>query len=90
MKFFDNLFHLRNDNYFGVSGLNAELSCVYVYNAFFAVLFPERTADKRYARQKFRKHSRAHIFYQNTVRSYIQRYSRKRIFPELYGTGQQV
>ena len=34
MKFFDNLFHLRDDNYFGVSGLNAELSCVYVYNAF--------------------------------------------------------
>ena len=34
MKFFDNLFHLSDDNYFGVSGLNTELSCIYIYNAF--------------------------------------------------------
>ena len=34
MKFFDNLFHMVDNNYYGVSGLNTELSCVYIYNAF--------------------------------------------------------
>ena len=34
MSFFDNLFNIREDNYYGVSGLNNELSCIYIYNAF--------------------------------------------------------
>ena len=34
MKFFDNLFEVKDNNYYGVSGLNAEVSCIYVYNAF--------------------------------------------------------
>ena len=34
MKFFDNLFDIKNDNYYGVSGLNSEASAIYVYNAF--------------------------------------------------------
>ena len=34
MNFFDNLFNIREDNYYGVSGLNNELSCIYIYNAF--------------------------------------------------------
>lgn len=34
MKFFDNLFNISDNNYYGVSGLNAELSAIYVYNAF--------------------------------------------------------
>ena len=34
MKFFDQLFKMNDDNYYGVSGLNTELSCIYVYNAF--------------------------------------------------------
>ena len=34
MKFFDKLFEIKDNNYYGVSGLNAEVSCIYVYNAF--------------------------------------------------------
>lgn len=34
MKFFDSLFNIREDNYYGVSGLNTEASCIYVYNSF--------------------------------------------------------
>ena len=34
MKFFDNLFNIREDNYYGVSGLNIETSALYVYNSF--------------------------------------------------------
>ena len=34
MKFFDCLFQMDSNNYYGVSGLNAELSCIYVYDAF--------------------------------------------------------
>ena len=34
MMFFDKIFKVKDDNYYGVSGLNSELSCVYVYNAF--------------------------------------------------------
>jgi len=34
MNFFDNLFKIRDNNYYGVSGLNPELSAVYIYNSF--------------------------------------------------------
>ncbi|MBR3161390.1 MAG: transcription-repair coupling factor [Bacilli bacterium] len=34
MMLFDSLFKIRDDNYYGVSGLNSELSMIYVYNAF--------------------------------------------------------
>ena len=34
MKFFDSLFNIREDNYYGVSGLNIETSALYVYNSF--------------------------------------------------------
>ena len=34
MNIFDNIFNISDDDYYGVSGLNTELSCVYVYNAF--------------------------------------------------------
>lgn len=34
MKFFDGLFQIDDNNYYGVSGLNAETSCIYVYDAF--------------------------------------------------------
>ena len=34
MKFFDNLFDINDNNYYGVSGLNSELSAIYVYDAF--------------------------------------------------------
>ena len=36
MKFFDHLFKVSDNNYYGVSGLNSELSCIYVYNSFLA------------------------------------------------------
>ena len=32
MKFFDTLFDVKEDDYYGVSGLNSELNCIYVYN----------------------------------------------------------
>ena len=32
MKFFDTLFEVKDDSYYGVSGLNSELNCIYVYN----------------------------------------------------------
>ena len=32
---FDNFFKIRDGNYFGVTGLNSELSMIYVYNTFF-------------------------------------------------------
>ena len=34
MKFFDNLFSIKDDNYYGVSGLNSELSSIYIYETF--------------------------------------------------------
>ena len=34
MKFFDNLFQIEDNNYYGVSGLNPELNAIYVYNSF--------------------------------------------------------
>ena len=34
MKFFDNLFDIKKDNYYGVTGLNIELDCIYIYNSF--------------------------------------------------------
>ena len=34
MKFFDNLFQIDDNSYYGVSGLNSEATCVYVYDAF--------------------------------------------------------
>ena len=34
MKFFDTLFDVKKDNYYGVTGLNLELNCVYIYNNF--------------------------------------------------------
>ena len=34
MKFFDNLFQIDDNNYYGVSGLNPELNAIYVYNSF--------------------------------------------------------
>ena len=34
MKFFDNLFKVNDDNYYGVTGLNSELSMIYVYESF--------------------------------------------------------
>ena len=34
MKFFDGLFKVKDDNFYGVSGLNSELSCVYIYDTF--------------------------------------------------------
>ncbi len=34
MKFFDNLFKVNDDNYYGVTGLNNELSMIYVYDSF--------------------------------------------------------
>ena len=36
MKFFDHLFKTSDSNYYGVSGLSTELSCLYVYNSFLA------------------------------------------------------
>ena len=34
MKFFDNVFQIKDDNYYGISGLTPELNCVYIYNSF--------------------------------------------------------
>lgn len=34
MKFFDGIFEVKNDSYYGVSGLNPELNCIYIYNSF--------------------------------------------------------
>ena len=34
MNFFDNIFQVKDDNYYGVSGLTPELNCIYVYEAF--------------------------------------------------------
>ena len=34
MKFFDGIFEVKNDSYYGVSGLNPELNCIYIYNYF--------------------------------------------------------
>jgi len=34
MKFFDKLFDVKDDNYYGVSGLNSETSSIYIYNTF--------------------------------------------------------
>ena len=34
MKFFDSLFKIKDDNYYGVSGFNTESSAVYIYNTF--------------------------------------------------------
>ena len=34
MKFFENLFDIKDDDYYGVSGLNSELSAIYVYDTF--------------------------------------------------------
>lgn len=34
MNFFDNLFDINDDDYYGVSGLNSELSAIYIYDAF--------------------------------------------------------
>ena len=34
MKFFDNLFKINDSDYYGISGLNNELSMIYVYNTF--------------------------------------------------------
>ena len=34
MNFFERLFDICDNDYYGVSGLNAELNCVYVYDAF--------------------------------------------------------
>ena len=34
MKFFDGLFQIKEDDYYGVSGLNSELNCIYIYNSF--------------------------------------------------------
>ena len=34
MDFFNNIFNISDDDYYGVSGLNTELSCIYVYNTF--------------------------------------------------------
>ena len=34
MNFFDGIFQIKDDNYYGVSGLNSELNCLYVYNSF--------------------------------------------------------
>ena len=32
MKFFENLFKIPDNNYYGVSGLTLELNCIYIYN----------------------------------------------------------
>ena len=34
MKFFENLFDIKDDDYYGVSGLNSELSAIYIYDTF--------------------------------------------------------
>ena len=34
MKFFDHLFHIDSNDYYGVSGLNTELNCIYIYDTF--------------------------------------------------------
>ena len=34
MKFFENLFKIPDNNYYGVSGLTLELNCIYIYNTF--------------------------------------------------------
>ena len=34
MKFFDKVFQVKDDSYYGVSGLNPELNCLYIYNSF--------------------------------------------------------
>ena len=34
MKFFENLFKIPDNNYYGVSGLTLELNCVYIYDTF--------------------------------------------------------
>ena len=34
MKFFDQIFQIKDDDYYGVSGLNSELNCIYIYNNF--------------------------------------------------------
>ena len=34
MNFFDGLFQFKDDSYYGVSGLNSELNCIYIYNSF--------------------------------------------------------
>ena len=34
MKFFENLFKIPDNNYYGVSGLTLELNCIYIYDTF--------------------------------------------------------
>ena len=34
MGFFEQIFQIKGDNYYGVSGLNPELNCIYIYNSF--------------------------------------------------------
>lgn len=34
MNFFDGLFKIGSNSYYGVSGLNPELNCIYIYNSF--------------------------------------------------------
>ena len=34
MSFFDNLFNIDSDNYYGVTGLSKELNSIYIYNNF--------------------------------------------------------
>ena len=34
MGFFEHIFQIKYDNYYGVSGLNPELNCIYIYNSF--------------------------------------------------------
>lgn len=34
MKFFDNVFQVKDDNYYGISGLTPELNCLYIYNSY--------------------------------------------------------
>ena len=31
---YGNLFEVKDDSYYGVSGLNPELNCIYIYNSF--------------------------------------------------------
>ena len=32
MKFFEDLFKIPDNNYYGVSGLTLELNCIYIYD----------------------------------------------------------
>lgn len=34
MKFFENLFKIPDNNYYGISGLTLELNCIYIYDTF--------------------------------------------------------